>query len=332
MSEKGKTTGMSAGTDDAATMRIQSEALGWLQRLTSGEVTQADLAALDCWRAANPEHRRALAKANLLWDVLGKAAREAEVRGHERPSVHPFLSRPQGRRAFLAGAAAAGVACLAVRPPFHLWPSSAELLASYRTATGEHRQFAISSGVTVEMDTQTSLSPPVTTDRSYSLELISGQLAVSAGAERSVVIAAADGQTRADRARFNVRRDDSSVTVTCSDGSVQVFCKSVTAVLGPGQQVAYGDHGLGPVHSTDPAVITAWQRGLLIFRDVPLAQVVAEVNRYRPGRIILANEALAKRKVVAGFRIDQIDDAVRDLARSLGVQTRSLPGGIVLMS
>jgi len=56
------------------------------------------------------------------------------------------------------------------------------------------------------------------------------------------------------------------------------------------------------------------------------------VNRYRPGRIILANRALAERKVVAGFRLDRIDDAVKDLTRSLGVQTRSLPGGIVLLS
>jgi transmembrane sensor len=106
----------------------------------------------------------------------------------------------------------------------------------------------------------------------------------------------------------------------------------MTATLGPGQQVSYGDRGLGAVSMTDPAVVTAWQRGVLIFRDVPLAQVIAEVNRYRPGRIILANRALAERKVVAGFRLDRIDDAVKDLTRSLGVQTRSLPGGIVLLS
>lgn len=332
MSEKGKATGMFAGTDDADAMRIQQEALGWLQRLTSGEVTQADLAALDRWRAANPDHCRALAKANLLWDVMGKAARAAEAGGAVCPSSLPFFSRPLGRRALFAGAAAAGVACLAVRPPFHLWPSSAELMASYRTTTGERREVTIASGVTVDMDTQTSLSPPVTTGRTYSLELISGQLAVSAVAERTVVIAAADGETRAEHARFNARRDDSSVAVTCTEGSVQVLCKSMTAVLGPGQQVAYGDRGLGAVRPADPSVVTAWQRGLLIFRDVPLAQVVAEINRYRPGRVILANGTLAERKVVAGFRIDQIDDAVRDLTRSLGVQSRSLPGGIVLLS
>jgi transmembrane sensor len=46
--------------------RVQQEALDWLRRLTSGEVTRADLDAFERWRAGSPERRRALAEANLL--------------------------------------------------------------------------------------------------------------------------------------------------------------------------------------------------------------------------------------------------------------------------
>ncbi len=77
----------------------------------------------------------------------------------------------------------------------------------------------------------------------------------------------------------------------------------------------------------DPTVVTAWQRGLIIFHDVPLAAVVEEINRYRPGRIILFNDALAERKVVAGFRLDQIDDVVNCIAQALRAKIRSLSGG-----
>jgi transmembrane sensor len=297
-------------------------------------VTRADLDAFDRWRAESPGHRRALAEANLLWDVLGKVAREADARGFTGPPIRPFFREPAGRRALLAGAAVASIAYLLVRPPLHLWPAVTELMAAYRTATGERRQLAIASGIAVEMDTQTSVTAPVTVDQSYSLELISGQLAVSvqAAAARSIVVAAAGGQTRADRANFDVRRSGSSVCVTCADGDVRVSYRSRTATLGPGQQVIYDDQGLGSAASADPAVVTAWQRGLLIFRDAPLAEVVEEVNRYRPGRIILLNDALAERKVVAGFRLDQIDDVVNYIRQAFGAKIRSLPGGVVLLS
>lgn len=337
MSETEKRTEMAADTasPDASTERAQREALDWLRRLTSGEVARADLDALDRWRAQSPEHRRALAEANLLWDVLGKVAREADARGlaHGGP-VRSFLGRPVARRAALASAAAASIAYLVARPPLHLWPTVAELMAPYRTATGERRQLTVASGIAVEMDTQTSLAAPVTAGEFYSLELISGQLAVSvhAEADRSVVIAAAGGLARADRGSFDVRRDVSSVCVTCADGVVQVSYRSSTATLRPGQQVIYNDRGLGSTITADPTVVTAWQRGLLIFRDVPLAEVVVEVNRYRPGRIILLNEALAERKVMAGLRLDQIDDFVTYIGQTFGAKIRSLPGGVVLLS
>ena len=307
---------------------MQREALDWLRRLTSGEVTRAELEALEHWRAQSPEHGRALAEANLLWDVLGKVAREADLR------ARPFFSRPVGRRAVFAGAAAASLAYLMARPPLHLWPAINELAAPYRTATGERRQLAIGAGISVEMDTQTSLTAPVMAGQLCSLELISGQLAVSVQpqADQSVIVTAAGGEVRADLANFVIRREGSSVCVTCADGAVHVTYRSTTATLGPRQQVTYESNGLRSTTAADPAIVTAWQRGLLVFHDVPLADVVAEVNRYRQGRIILINHALGERKVVAGFRLDQIDDVVKYLSEVFGAKVRSLPGGVVLLS
>ena len=46
--------------------------------------------------------------------------------------------------------------------------------------------------------------------------------------------------------------------------------------------------GLGDVIGVDTVVVTAWRDGVLVFRNTPLVRVIEEVNRYRPGRIILA--------------------------------------------
>jgi transmembrane sensor len=318
------------GKPETETNRIRQEALDWLQRLTSGAMTQADLETFESWRGQSAEHRDAVAEANLLWDVLGKVAREANA----RPVARSPLNGPIGRRALLAGATAAGAAYLAFRPPFHLWPAASELMATYHTETGEHRQLAVASGITLEMDTRTSLNVPVAKGQLYSLELISGQLAVSIGATsmHSVVVSAAGGQSRAEQGKFNVRYEDSGVCITCSEGTVDISYNSRSLTLHSGQQVTYGDHGLEPVVATDPSVAMAWQRGLLLFRDVPLARVIDEVNRYRRGRIILLNRALGERRVVAGFRLDQIDAVVDYFQQAFGAKIHTLAAGVVLLS
>jgi transmembrane sensor len=336
MSETGKPIGTAAevGNPGGDVERIQQEARDWVQRLVSNQVSPADLTALDCWRAESPEHRRAFARASLLWDVLGEVAREADARDAAQRPARSSFARPVGRRALLVGSAAASVAYLMAQPPLHLWPALSELMAPYRTGTGERRQLAIASGINVEMDAQTSLTAPAAGDQQYALELVSGQLAVSvlADAARPVVIVAADGRSRATRANFDVRRLGSSVCVTCVEGTVDIAYQSATVTLGPGRQTTYGGGRLGSPIAADPADVTAWQRGLLVFRDVPLAQLVEEVNRYRPGRIILLNRSLGERRVVAGFRLDRIDDVVGYLISAFGARTRSLPGGVVLVS
>jgi transmembrane sensor len=184
------------------------------------------------------------------------------------------------------------------------------------------------------MNTQTSLTVPVREGQQYALELVSGEVAVSVRAEggQPLRIAAAHGQIEADRANFDVRRDGYSVCVTCTEGTVRVTGPSAVTTLTAGQQLTYGDNRQETAMAVDPAVVTAWKRGMLIFRNAPLAQVIAELNRYRPGKIILLNKALAERNVVAGFRLDQIGDAVAYLCQAVGAKARSLPGGVVLLS
>ncbi len=152
------------------------------------------------------------------------------------------------------------------------------------------------------------------------------------GEGKPLAVSAAGGETVASRARFDVRMDESKVKVTCCEGMVAVKVESAEVKLRAGQQVSYDEQGLGPVSAVDIGVATAWQRGLLLFRDAPLSKVVEEVNRYRPGKIILLDSALAGRTVIAGFRLDQIDDVVPYITRVFGARARYLLGGIVLIS
>jgi len=60
--------------------------------------------------------------------------------------------------------------------------------------------------------------------------------------------------------------------------------------------------------------------------------VIAEINRYRPGKIILTNDQLASRKVHAQVSLNQLGDVASLIHQAFGASVRSLPGGIVLVS
>lgn len=321
---------------DAGNDVLRQQSLDWLRLLTGGRATAADLSKLTRWREVSPEHNRAFAEATLMWELMGEVAAMVPA-GDAAGVVAAGQVRPIrfGRRAFLVGggALAASLAGAAiVHPPLGLWPSAAEMRAGYRTDRGERRLIGAAGAATVELNTQTSLDFHPTGQGGAAIDLISGEAAVSLGSSASeVLVTAGPVRTEARQGAFNVRRDGGLVCVTCIDGQVSVFAPGAGTLLRKGQQVAYSEGELHPVVSADPDVVGAWRHGLLVFRDAPLSDLVDEVNRYRPGRIILLDQDLARRHVVATFRLDRIEDAVTFVRHVMKVPARTLPGGIVLL-
>jgi transmembrane sensor len=239
-----------------------------------------------------------------------------------------------GRRALIGGALAASAAgLLVVRPPLGLWPSLSEFAADYRTGIGEQRQVVMSDGVAIQMNTRTSISVHVDGDPT-AIELIAGEASFTTSDRRfkPFSVIAAGGKVSADNARFDMRRLTSGACVTCLADEVRVEHRDRITTLGPGQRVTYDGVGLGAIVSIDPAVVAAWQNGLLIFNMTPLADVIEELNRYRAGRIVLINRTLAQSPVNGRFRIDRPDEALTQIEQAFGVQSRTLPGGFVLLS
>lgn len=219
----------------------------------------------------------------------------------------------------------------AIDPPFGLWPSLTELGADHRTATGERRQLDLTERVRVELNTRTSIAVHLAADRTPTIELISGEAVVETRGE-PLMVAAASGRVTAIGAQLDVRCDRQAVAVACLSGAVRVEHARGVVSVAAGQVVRYDGTGPSDVVSGDMERLTAWRRGLLEFRDDPLASVIEEINRYRPGRVILVNNALADLSVVATFHIDRLADAGERLAHALGASVRRLPGGVVILS
>lgn len=302
--------------------RIEAEAAEWVVRLGDRLEPRQRLRLhrqLQRWRGRSTAHEAALQLAWHSWSSFagnGAAALPAAV--SRRPQVAVAA-------ALLAAAVLIGVQANALK---------VQLLADHHTAVGEVRRIELPDGSRVRLNTDSAIALYFD-DRERRIDLLAGEAdfeAAPAGAAggRPFVVTAGQGRVRALGTRFTVRADDDGATVTVLEHAVNVSCDCAGAttasrVLEAGQRTRYGGDGVDPAATVDAERASAWQRGLLVFDDLPLAAVVAELDRYRPGRIVVADEQLAQRRVSGVFRLAELDRALDRIAGELQAERWSTP-------
>jgi transmembrane sensor len=98
-------------------------------------------------------------------------------------------------------------------------------------------------------------------------------------------------------------------------------------LLQQGQALRYDQaHGVRLWPGRDLQRATDWQRGVLVFERQPLAEVVERLNRYRDGRLLVVDAALAQRQVSGVFRLDNLAVAADVLTAELKAERLQLPG------
>lgn len=298
--------------------RLNLEARDWLVLLTSGRATVADARALREWCAQSAEHARAFEQAKLLWQQV-------------RPAIEQISApRHLGRRAFLGGAIAASAAFFLIRASVPGGFSG--LGADYITEVGEQRRVDLADGVSLELNTQTRINRRTGANGDQALELISGEVEVLTRAHSTLKVQAGSGWLIANQARFNLRNTEQNVCVTCLDGALQVDVLGRSIRLQSGEQLTYGAREISVPQTVDTSTVVAWRQQVLVFNDATLAQVIDEINRYRPGMLLLLNSELGKRKVQARFSLDQLAGVALMIRDAYGVKCTELPGGVVVLS
>ena len=238
-----------------------------------------------------------------------------------------------GRRAFLVAAitsAAAAVLVARVRMD-ELVRGDTEI----KTATGEQRSVQPMEGVTVQMNTQSAIRFRPADLHSAPVTLLRGEAIVTVDPGRASPVSIQLGQG------VITVMAGSQLSMRCIDGDFRISClqgKTFLNVLGrhydvkPLQQVAFTDAGVAAPVAVNPAVAFAWRDRVLIYEDQPLAEIIHDINRYRPGKIIITDQALAERRVHARFTLDQMADVATLIHDAYGAHVTTLGGGWVLLS
>ena len=332
---------MKTSTDDPGMpgAQLEREARVWLRLLSSAEVKPWDAEGFKRWLGTSAAHREAFNQVKQRWSAMRPLAGEF-LRAHPAEAVRhraAMAGRPRrDRRAFLGAAlstaAVAGVAIF--HPPARLWPAPAEWGADYRTGTGELRAITLASQVSVTLNTQTSIRRQQSTGlQQGGVDLLSGEAAfdLPAGSGLFSVVAGA-GRAIAAAGSFEVRYLQGRACVTCLDGAVRVEHPAGTRTLRAREQLIYDASLLSGVSNVEPAKVSAWRHGELVFDNRRLAEVIAEINRYRAGRVVLMNDSVRDSAVSGRFRVASLDSALTQLQHTFDLDARQLPGGLLVLS
>ena len=289
------------------------EAVTWFAHLREDG---ADRAAFEAWIAASPAHEAAYAKVRRLWQSPALSA----ALGHFDQALPTGKTRKparfHARRWMLAASLLlmAGWGLVATGLP-ERWQ------ADYTTAAGEQRNITLADGSTVTLNTDSVLALAFD-DGQRGVRLLAGEayFHVQPDSARPFTVQAGPASVRVVGTRFSVRAGDGtrveveSGTVACSNGEGQSV--PVTA----GQQVTVTRQGVTPPVPFDSATRLAWVKGRMIFSDQPLAEVVQELDRYRPGAIFIANPALARLRVTGNYKLGDSTAILQALADISGAR------------
>ncbi len=302
---------------DGATADVEATAALWLARMTSGSWTLGDLAAFEFWRAASPDHDRVFTELEALWDRLGTGNASSDLRRR----VSAGLRRrgiAQGWAVRLGQIAAAIVAVAGMTQYLTTWRYD------YHTAAGEIRQVALADGSTVYLKGDTALNATISAKGERTVELARGEafFEVKHDAARPFMVIAGNGVVRDIGTGFSVERNGQSTTVAVEHGSVAVTASGRSEMLAAGDAVSLGLYDMGRRLHVDPNVISPWRRGLYIAEGKPLVDVLADLDEYHPGRIIVTSQALASRRVNAVVQIGHVDALLDSLGGMAGVSVR----------
>ncbi|RZS29894.1 FecR family protein [Corticibacter populi] len=209
------------------------------------------------------------------------------------------------------------------------------VLADYRSATGEIRDVQLSDGSTVRLDSASAIAVHYGQDQRR-IELLKGRalflaapIGAAAAGGRPFVVATDDGRTQALGTQFIVERLGRQTVVTGVEHHIAVGTHGMpladAVILAPGQSVRYDENGLGPVESIPLAQAQSWEKGMLLFDDAPLQEVLAQLERYQGGRIVLRAEAMAQRHVSASVPAQDIRAGLDAIAAELGLRVQHLP-------
>ncbi|MFJ3482459.1 FecR family protein [Pseudomonas sp. NPDC090202] len=285
-------------------------ALRWLG-LLHDQPSATDQARFSQWLQADPAHAEAYAQAQVLWELSEEpaakladedaAALDALLKAMDAP---PAVSQRSWSR-WGGGLALAACLLLAVSIGLGFQPQRwiDDVGADYVSAPGQVRSVTLADQSHITLDADSAIAVHFANgERHVELRRGAAFFQVTHTGE-PFVVDAGRGETRVLGTQFEVRRQPDGAQVTVLSGRVGVKAGAdlPQQILTLGQRVSYDQSHTSDPQTVDSEKLLAWRQGWLNYYRTPLAEVINDLSRYYPGRIVLLNDQLATKKVSGSF-------------------------------
>jgi ferric-dicitrate binding protein FerR (iron transport regulator) len=306
---------------------LVKQAIAWMLRLESAPDDGRVRQACERWRLAHPDHERAWQRAVHVSQTVRERFGALPEGGHG-PALAALQALPSGRRRALTQlgvvlGTAVGSAWLA--QAFTPWQ---RLLADHSTATGERLALHLPDGSLLQLNTDSAVQ--LRFDGTQRLVVLTrGEIALTSGRDpgaatpRPLRVRSRDGLFEARGTRFGVRQDGGSTLLSVQEGAVALRPRLVEEGAAPmvaraGTAYTVSAHAVRPAPSLG-LDNSGWTDGVLDTRDIRLADFLAEVERYRPGRVV-CDPAVAGLRLSGVYRLDDTDHLLALLPSVLPVR------------
>lgn len=332
--------GAARGKAPTVTPQVAAEAAVWVARLHGPDRSPCMERECLAWQAQSAAHREAFERCTQTWqDVAGVSLASAYAAGDQQAAQRAGWPRR---------ALAVGLAGLLVGAGVLLWRGAAG--DEYRTVVGEQRQVQLADGTRLALNTDTDLRVTLSdTQRTVTVARGEALFEVAPDTRRPFVVRAAGREVVALGTVFTVRVGDaaapagSAVAVTLLEGQVALRpaagvggdAAAPPLLLHPGERARFGaGAGQGAAARVDrPRLdqVVAWRRAEAVFDATPLADAVAEMNRYSRTPIVLVDApALAALRVSGLYRTGDNAAFAQAVAALHGLRLRTAEGRLEL--
>jgi transmembrane sensor len=336
---------------DKSADAIAEEAADWVVRLSSNDASADEQLEFVGWLKRSPLHLSAYLGVERTWAALGK------IDVSRRIDVTALLTEPDSNVRQLGAASLrshaparrhtvirALAACALLACAGLIW-FQLQLANRYTTGIGEQRTLRLSDGSTVVLNTDTAVRVSFT-DALREVRLLHGEALFNVAKNRSrpFRVRSHDVIAQAVGTSFVVRSKSSDTVVTVIEGEVavadyeqmQIAAPTIVPALavhvtaGTRADVS-GDRQVRTARVANPAAVTSWRSGRLIFDGERLADVVAEFNRYNQVQLVLEASQLSDERISGVFDADQPLALARFLERTGMVEPIQAGGGSIAL-
>lgn len=303
--------------------RIAEEAARWVARLQSADATDQDRQEFHIWLERDPAHQGACEEFKNLW---------ADLKDLPIPSDRLKKLR-MSRRAAASSIVSVGIIAI-LSVTLYRMGFIDHMRADYYTVVGEVRSVMLADGSRVDLNTDSAIIVRYSQNERR-IQLLRGEafFDVAPNPARPFVVDDSSLKATALGTQYGVRAASggSLGTVRVEQGRVEITSGEHQVVLEAGDAASLTTRGTFAVTKADVASETAWRIGKLVFSGQPLREVLATLERYRRGRIVVLDNAASDQKVSGIFDLNDTDQALRVLEENLPVGVTHLTDLMVVV-